>query len=130
MSRTEELGKELREFFPDADIQVTNDSVYITQGTFYTRDRRELERLEKKYEAGLWCDARDGKVFYDFHTFGGWKYGKKYTDDEIFEAAWNALRDISHHDITEMYWDTLTDKEKRAQGLEILRARNEETKDE
>jgi len=64
------LGKELRKFFPKADIKVGLDCVSIAMDTFYTLDRHELARLERKYKTGLWCDARNRKVFYYFHTFG------------------------------------------------------------
>lgn len=72
MSSERELKKELRQFFPEADIQINSIGVSITQDTFYSIDRHELARLEQKYKTGLFCDARDRKVYYLFHTFGGW----------------------------------------------------------
>lgn len=68
--KPEDLQAELKKIFPKAEICRKADSVSITQETFYSGDRRELARLEKKYKTGLWCDARHDKVFYLFHTFG------------------------------------------------------------
>lgn len=65
----EKLRAELEKFFPEAEIYSDCGFVSITQETFYTLDRHELARLERKYGTGLWCDAREGRVFYYFHTF-------------------------------------------------------------
>lgn len=46
---------------------------------------------------------------------------KKYTKDELYEAGFDSLMDQSKHDIAEMYWDTLTDKEKLEQGRRVLK---------
>ena len=73
MRSEEKLEKELRKAFPNADIYGYIDSVSIKRDTFYTGEREELIRLEKKYKAGLWCDARQGKVHYHFHSLGLWK---------------------------------------------------------
>ena len=75
MSKVKELEGELREIFPKADIQRGTDRVSIAKDTFYTCDRQELIKLEKKYVAGLWCDVRNGQVHYLFHSLGAewWK---------------------------------------------------------
>jgi len=63
------LEGELKEKFRGADIKIDGGGdVSISQDTFYTVDRAELLKLEKKYRALLWCDARNEKVHYVFHS--------------------------------------------------------------
>lgn len=45
---------------------------------------------------------------------------KRLTMSEVHQAAFTYLMDTPHHDVVEMYWESMTPKEKWKMGMTAL----------
>ena len=72
MNNVDKLEKELRQVLPTFEIERHDyDAISVYAEMFYTLDIDKLRKLKTKHRAMLWCDVRNDKVHFFFHTVLG-----------------------------------------------------------
>lgn len=100
MKNIEKAKVEIEKWFPNDVVEVGASSISLFVGTLYHTDRRELERIEKKYKANSWLDSYNDQLRWHMHNIyepPEPEYAEYLIDDDEWEKSFSTVEQVKQY---------------------------------